>query len=442
VGARGEVSERGAAPGGGAGGSPHRGRILLAAFGEAGHAFPAIALGRALVERGHEVCLETWSRWREDVEREGIGFAPAPEYEVFPTQEEPLKPYAAAVRASSVTRELVGEFDPDLVVVDILTVAATLAAELEGREWATLIPHPLPTRERGAPPFSIGARLPRTPMGRALWSTLDPIVRIGERKGRDELNGARERVGLPPLSHLHGGISRRLALVATFPQLEYPRSPWPSWARVTGPLLWERPYGDTEAPPGDEPLVLVAPSTSQDPKQRMLLAALEGLAGEPVRVLATTNERPPPRPVRVPANARLVDWVSYAREMPRCAAVVCHAGHGTLARALSFGVPVVACPAAGDMAENAARVSWAGAGVSLPRRLVTARGVRLAVRRLLGDEGYLRRARALAAWGSSNPGERRAAELVEALADRPKSASSGGGTRTHNDSVNSRAFYH
>jgi UDP:flavonoid glycosyltransferase YjiC (YdhE family) len=139
------------------------------------------------------------------------------------------------------------------------------------------------------------------------------------------------------------------------------------------------------------------------------------LAGEPVRVLATTNQRTPAQPVRVPANARLVDWLSYAREMPRCAAVVCHAGHGTLARALSCGVPVVACPAAGDMAENAARVAWTGAGVSLPRRLVTPRGVRLAVRRLLGEERYARRARQLRDWAVSASPAAKAADAVEEL---------------------------
>ena len=37
-----------------------------------GHAFPAIALGRELVARGHEVCLQTWAEWREHVEREGM----------------------------------------------------------------------------------------------------------------------------------------------------------------------------------------------------------------------------------------------------------------------------------------------------------------------------------------------------------------------------------
>ena len=161
-------------------------------------------------------------------------------------------------------------------------------------------------------------------------------MQAGAERGREELNGARARVGLPPLDYIHNGISRRLAIVATFPQLEYPR-PVEPWVRVTGPLMWEQPFGEVELPPGDDPLVLVAPSTSQDPEQRMLVAALRGLAGLPVRVLASTNRRPIPGPVRMPANARLVDWVSYARTMPRCAAVVCHAGHGTLVRALASG---------------------------------------------------------------------------------------------------------
>jgi UDP:flavonoid glycosyltransferase YjiC (YdhE family) len=231
-----------------------------------------------------------------------------------------------------------------------------------------------------------------------------------------ELNGARERVGLPPLDRTHGGISDQLAIVATFPQLEYPRAGWQPSIRVTGPLLWEQPYPATGHPPGDDPLVLVAPSTSQDPSHRMLRAALEGLAGEPVRVLATTNRREPAEPIAVPANARLVDWVSYATEMPHCAAVICHAGHGTVARALASGVPVVACPAAGDMSENAARVAWAGAGVSVPRRLTTPRGIRLAVRKLLAEPAYARRAAELGKWAAGHDGAKIAAAEVEQLA--------------------------
>jgi UDP:flavonoid glycosyltransferase YjiC (YdhE family) len=143
---------------------------------------------------------------------------------------------------------------------------------------------------------------------------------------------------------------------------------------------------------------------------------LTGLAGEPVRVLATTNRRAPAHPIDVPANARLVDWVSYARAMPRCAAVVCHAGHGTVVRALASGTPVVACPHAGDMAENAARVRWAGVGVSLPRRFHTPRGVRLAVRRLLSDPSYTARAGEIRDWCTAHDGAATAADELEAFA--------------------------
>jgi UDP:flavonoid glycosyltransferase YjiC (YdhE family) len=341
-------------------------------------------------------------------------FEPAPEYKVFPTPETPgLKPYQAAVRAAREAQPLVEQFEPDAVVVDILTTAASLAAELAGARWVTLIPHVLPTGEPGFPPFSIGARLPRTRIGPVMWRAFEPLLRGGLEKGRDELNGARERLGLPPIEEFHGGLSRQLTLIATFPQLEYPRAAWPRWQRIVGPLMWEQPYGDVEPPPGDTPLVLVAPSTSQDPEQRMLRAALDGLADQPVRVLATYNRRLPPEPIAVPANARLVEWVSYAKTMPSCDVVVCHAGHGTVARSLASGVPLVACPAGGDMAENASRVAWAGVGVPLPRRLVSPRGVRLAVQRVLAERRYTERARALAEWSRRHDGGTAAEETLE-----------------------------
>jgi UDP:flavonoid glycosyltransferase YjiC (YdhE family) len=345
-------------------------------------------------------------------------FAAAPEYHVFPTRERPLKPYEAVARATRDTRALVRDVAPDAVVSDILTLAPALAAELAGVRVATVIPHVDPRFPAGFPPYSAGARIARTPAGRALWRGLQPVLRRGLEHGRAELNETRGRLGLPALDHVHGGISRQLTLVGTFPQLEYPRA-WPAGTHVVGPLLWEPPYGDVELPPGDDPLVLVAPSTSQDVEHRLLRAALEGLDGAPVRVLATWNRRVPDPPVDVPANARLVEWVSYARTMPACDVVVCHGGHGTVARALASGCAVVAVPAAGDMNENAARVDWAGVGVRLPRRLVGARGLRLAVGRALARPELPARARELAAWARAHPGAARAADLVEEFAAAP-----------------------
>jgi UDP:flavonoid glycosyltransferase YjiC (YdhE family) len=204
-------------------------------------------------------------------------------------------------------------------------------------------------------------------------------------------------------------------MVGTFPQLEYPRG-WPRHVHVVGPVMWEPPFVPVQPPPGEAPLVLVAPSTAQDPDHRLLRAALAGLAEMPIRVLATWNRRPLNRPAAAAANTRLVEWLSYSQTMPGCALVICHAGHGTMARALASGCPVLAVPHAGDMAENAARVDWAGAGVRLPWPLLSARTLRLATRRALRARSLGQTAGGLAAWARTNSGAARAADLVEALA--------------------------
>ena len=96
-------------------------------------------------------------------------------------------------------------------------------------------------------------------------------------EGRDQYNETRRRLGLEPLPWVHTALSRELTLVGTLPQLEYPRR-WERWVRVVGPLQWEPPGERVEPPPGRGPVVLIAPSTSQDPEHALLRAALEGLA--------------------------------------------------------------------------------------------------------------------------------------------------------------------
>jgi UDP:flavonoid glycosyltransferase YjiC (YdhE family) len=389
-------------------------RVFLGAFGDPGHAFPILALGEALVARGHAVALQTWRRWEEHATGAGMTFAAAPEYQVFPTRERPLKPFQAAVAAARETVPAVRDFAPDIAVSDVLTPAPALAAELAGVPVATLVPHVCPWAAPGFPPYGLGARLPRTPAGAWLWRRFDPVVARGLEQGRREYNECRARLGLGPLPGVHTGMSRALTLIGTLPQLEYPRA-WPPWMRVVGPLLWEPPGEQVPPPPGVGPVVMVAPSTAQDPEHALLRSALAGLARAPVRVIATYNGRDP-GPLPVPANAVLVPWLSYARSMPACDAVVMHGGHGTLARALSCGCVPVVCPAGGDMPENAARAAWAGLGVRLPRRLLTPRTLRLAAGRALGDGSAARRAATVAAWMRRHNGAERAARELEAWA--------------------------
>ncbi len=390
-------------------------RFLVAAFGDPGHVFPAIALGRALRGRGHEVTIETWEERREAVEGAGLGFAAAEEYRMFPPPDPDSPEGAHAAEAAKALLPLLEEMRPHAVVSDILTLAPALAAEKAGVPLATLIPHIYPVVEPGLPFFAVGLQPPRTPVGRAVWRTGQRALNIGLEHGRRDLNRQRARLDLPSVERFHGGISPDLALVGTFPQLEYPRR-WPPGVEVTGPMTFEIPHPEIELPAGDEPLVLIAPSTAHDSGNHLVRTALAALADEPVRVVATTNRVLPQSPIEVPANAILVDWLSYSQLMPAASLVISHGGHGTVARALSAGTPVLICPIIGDMSETAMRVSWAGCGLSLPWRLCRPVPLRWAARKLLHDRTFAERTGGLATWARDNDGAVRGAELVETLA--------------------------
>lgn len=392
-------------------------RFLVAAFGDPGHVFPAIALGRALAGRGHEVTIETWEERREAVEGAGLGFAAAEEYRMFPPPDPDSPEGSHAAEAARALMPLLDEMRPHAVVSDILTLAPTLAAEASGIPLATLVPHVYPVVAPGLPFFAVGLRPPRTPAGRAVWRLGQRALDVGLEQGRQDLNRQRAKLGLPPTERFHGGISADLALVATFPQLEYPRQ-WPAGVEVTGPMTFEVPHPEIELPAGDDPLVLVAPSTAHDSGNHLVRTALAALADEPVRIVATTNRVVPQAPIEVPGNAVLVDWLSYSQVMPAASLVVSHGGHGTVCRALAAGTPVLISPFIGDMSETAMRVSWAGAGLSLPWRLCRPAPLRWAVRRILAEPSFAARAGDLAAWAKEHDGAERGAELVERLADR------------------------
>ncbi len=390
-------------------------RVLVAAFGDPGHVFPAISLGRALAGRGHEVVVETWEERRAAVEGAGLGFAAAEEYKMFPPPKPDSDDGQHAAEAARALLPLLEEMRPHVAVSDILTLAPALAAERAGVPLATLIPHIYPVVEPGKPFFAIGLRPPRTPVGTAIWRTGQRALNVGLEHGRRDLNLQRQRLNLAPIERFHGGISPDLALVATYPQLEYPRQ-WPAGVEVTGPMTFEVPHPEIELPPGERPLVLVAPSTAHDSENHLVRTALAALADEPVRVVATTNRVVPQRPIEVPANAVLVDWLSYSQLMPAASLVVSHGGHGTVARALGAGTPVLICPIIGDMSETAMRVAWAKAGLSLPWRLCRPSPLRWAARRILDDDSFAAAAAKIAAWGRANDGAERGAELVERLA--------------------------
>lgn len=393
-------------------------RVMVATTEDPGHAFPALSLARALRARGHEILVETSTRWREAVEDAGAQFAPAPEYALDSVADgDAGRPPLLEGARSRIP--MIREYRPDVVVSDVFTPAPALAAEAAGvGRRTTLIALIYSLLSPGHPPYPLGLLAPRTPAGARAWRAAGPLLERllphtgWSRKLLAGLNSDRGELGLPPLHRVDGPVTDGQTLVATLPQLEYPRQ-WPAGVHVTGPMFFEWPDADEEPPPGDDPLVFVTSSSVSDPELKLVRAALEALAGERVRVVATMSRRGQRWQSPVPDNAVVLDWVPYGRLMSRASLVIAQGGHGAVTQALAAGVPLLVCPREGDMAENGARVTWAGAGLMIPARLVAAGPIRWAARRILTDGRFTRRAREIAEWATRNDGAARGAQLVE-----------------------------
>ena len=229
-----------------------------------------IALGRALRARGHEVVRPDLAAWRGA--RRGRGAwrsRPAPEYHVFPTRERPLKPYEAVVRA---TRRrpapLVRDLAPGRRRRGHPHARARARRRAGGRAVADARPPRRPARRAAASRPTRWARGCRArAVGRAAVARAGAgRASAGCERGRDELNETRRRLGLPPLDHVHGGISQRLCLVGDASRSSSTRATGRSPARTSSARsCGSRRPTTSSCRPGDAPLVLVAPSTSQDP---------------------------------------------------------------------------------------------------------------------------------------------------------------------------------
>ena len=364
-------------------------RVAVVAGPEAGHAIPAIELCRRLVAAGDSAVLLSGKRWAGAAATEGFEFIELKGLAPRPGDDDSDEGQKLHGRAAHLSTEIMSDLRaiaPDLVVSDTITVGGGLAAERLGIPWVELIPHPLYLPSRGLPPLGSGLAPGVGVRGRIRDMLLRAITDVSLRRGEKAQRAARVGVGMPPV-----GRGPAAMLVAAMPALEVPRPDWPENAYVVGPLVWDPTAQEMDLPPGDEPLVLVAPSTASNGDTPLVGAALSALApeamgGHPVRVAITTFG---PVPEIVPEWA-VAGLSRQERALGEAAVVVCGAGHGMLAKALLAGVPVVAVPGGGDQWELARRAERAGFAVlvkPLKEEALTA-----AVRTILADYGHYRAA--------------------------------------------------
>ena len=157
-------------------------------------------------------------------------------------------------------------------------------------------------------------------------------------------------------------------------------------------------------------------STFQD-QEPVLQTVIDALGGMRVRGLVTTGPALDAPRFHAPANVVVRAAAPHSAVFPQAAAVVTHAGHGTVIRALACGVALVCLPMGRDQNDNAARVVARGVGLRLsPQASVSA--LRAAVRRVLDEPRFRTNARLLAAAIAAETARAQAVVELEELAAR------------------------
>lgn len=309
---------------------------------------------------------------------------------------------------------------PDLVIADFTMGAVGTAADEIGVPWWTTHPSPCAIEGRAGPPSYLGGWRPgRSRVGRARDAVGRSWVR-GFKRIAPRLAGVRlADVGVTRQYRPDGSetiYSAERVFALTPDSVEYPRA-LPSAVRYVGPVL-HTPPTPVAAPVLDtgRRAVLVTAGTHLPWHKSALVAGAARAAAALPDVEVHVSLGGSGRVGAAPPGLVVHDYVDYARDLPRFAAVVHHGGAGVLGHTLAAGLPSVVWPVDYDQFDHAVRLVDAGVAVRVRRPDDLA----AALRRVLDEPSYRRRSEAIATDIARAPAvETIAAEVRARLLARP-----------------------
>ncbi len=397
----------------GAGKAPRSRRYLVALTDGGGTVPPELGVARRLLDRGHRVTVLADDSLADQVRPTGAAFSPWPANTVGEIRDWELRSPLSLARDmvdhmiagpapghAQHTAAAIDETPPDLVLASFTEFGAMIAAEARGIPFDVLLPNVYALPVRGMPP--IGTGFP--PAGGSLGRLRDLVASSGsgrliDRYALKRINALRAAHGLDLITTTWDQVHRaRRQLVLTSSHFDFPAELPPS-ARYVGPILDDPAWAvdDRWLPPsGDEPLVLVAMSSTFQNQLGCLQRVVDALGRLPVRGLVTTGPRISPADIRAPANVSVLAAAPHGEAMRHASVVVTHGGHGTVVKSLVAGLPLVILPHGRDQADNAVRVTTRGAGIVVSRR-ASARRIAGAIATVLDSPAYRRAAMELGA---------------------------------------------
>lgn len=372
-------------------------RILVAALGTPGHAFPLVPLARALHDAGHGVTFATGPDLEATIATSGVPTTAAgrPAMEAFrevmidrglterPSEQEVMREVASQVFGAVMPRSVAGDLvprlrddAPDLVVAEVGDPGAALAARAAG---VPCVLHSFGRRPSPVAPMAVTT----APHLAAVAEELGVPLSEGDALGHAYLDICPPSLQEPgSAAHLRGATELPLR-----------------------PVGWNPPTPFTPRHLTGRPWVLLTLGTSFG-EAGVLRTALAGLRGLDVDVLVATGsvdagelasvEGPGVQVEPFVPQADLLRGEVESVGVPP-ALVVHHGGSGTTLSCAGAGVPQILLPQGADQFFNARAVTTAGAGVALLGEEISGEGVTAAVTRVLDDGAELAAARALAA---------------------------------------------
>ncbi|MGX4655190.1 glycosyltransferase [Micromonospora sp. SCSIO 07396] len=415
--------------------------LLLAAFGSRGDIDPFVALGRALVNAGHDVRLVTQREFCDLGRDSGLDMRPidmdsSHHLLGLPAARTALRrdydPVAIARLMSALTPQFERIYRGTLaaargvgaVLCHPMAFPALDVADHLGIPVVEV--HHVPAVRTRAFPSATGHRIGHTlsPLGNRLSYAADDWV-AWKLTGRIMNRLGREVLGRSPLSTRQALNLRRQrvgVIVGVSPKVLPRPDDWPAEVIMTG-YLQDRAqaHGTLDhatsrfVAAGAPPILVTLGSTpTLDPHRvSQLLVAAARRAGLRIvlqRGIAGLTHSFDSRWVH------LVEDLDYHQILGRVAAVVHHGGAGTLAQVLAHGKPSVVLPSFADQFFWAHRVPALGVGPRpLPLRRLTESALAKRLAEVTADPGYGSRATIIGAGIDTEDGPRTAAAAVNDL---------------------------
>lgn len=413
------------------------GRVVVASAGYLGDVAPFVPIANALAARGHDVSFLAPAGFHSVLAGERFGLVTYP-LDLSPSGMRGDPRHDRLMRHPLGNTVALGRYlmakgfgdDPDaarrsvhaaLEGADVLVTHPSFATVAQPLAEAAgipvvlghLFPMLLPTRAWGPAMPARHARL--GPFNRAAWAAAAGVAHLAFRGA--EVNRYRRSLGLQPAGIMRLADRAQRVVMLLPPEYFGRRSP-PDWPPMTwaGFSIWPGPTGDGLDPQlasfldEGEPPVLVTLGTSAAMNAGEQFAeiarVLDTLGLRSVLLVGGPENRPP-----VAGRPGVAEFAPITQVLPRCRAAVVSGALGSVAAAISAGIPMVVHPQLVDQYWHGRRVEDLGIG-----RLVRRTGhVARAVRELIDDPGYARRAAALATRVRPLDGAATAADIVEDL---------------------------